>query len=192
MRGKPARGRTRVGGGGWRRSAGSRRSNCANVTLTDEAGRTVVSVPRITSEKSLLALARNHAEPGAFALENPTIALVCEKNTTNLETALAQYLKDDGTPPAPTRTPVSVRVTGGKLTLTETETGKTASIDDISAQVDVPANRAEPVTVKFTTATGKLDAQVSVGDSGSVKIVCSDLPLDAFAPLELKALLIRD
>jgi hypothetical protein len=157
-----------------------------DVILKDEAGRTVVSVPKITSEKSLFALARNRAEPGTFALENPTIALVCEKNTTTLETALAEYLKE-GTHPAPTRTPVFLRVTGGKITLTETDTGKTASIDDISAQVDVPANRAEPVTVKFTTTTGKLDAEVSIGDSGSVKVVCTALPLETFGPLLKRA-----
>jgi hypothetical protein len=158
-----------------------------DVTLTDEADRTVARVPKITSDKSLLDLVRNHTEPGAFTLENPTLALVCEPNTTNLETALAAYLKDDGTPPAPTRTPVSVRVVGGTLTLTEAETGKTTTIEDISAAVTIPADRSEPVTVKLTSATGKLDAEASVGASGSAKVICSDLPLETFGPLLKRA-----
>jgi translocation and assembly module TamB len=154
-----------------------------DVTLKDNAGRTIVNVPKITSEKTLLDLARNPAVPGGFALESPTVALVCEKNTTNLEAALAEYLKDDDTPRAPTRTPVSVRVTGATLTLSEAATGNSATVENISAQVDVPADRTSPVTAKVTAATGKLDAQVSVGASGSVNVVCSDLPLGVFAPL---------
>jgi translocation and assembly module TamB len=153
-----------------------------DVTIRDEAGRAVVSVPKVTSQKSLFALARNQSEPGEFTLEKPTIAVVCEKNTTNLETAFAEYLKDDGKPPAPTRTPVALRVTGGTLTLTDIE-GGTKSVEDINAAVSVPATRAEPITVKVTAATGKLDAELSLGDSGSGKFVSSGLPLDTFGPL---------
>src|SRR5262245_53757106 len=128
-----------------------------DVTIKDEAGRTILSVPKVTSQKSLLALLRNKAEPGEFTLERPTVAVVCEKNTTNLETAFAEYLKEEKSP-APTRTPISVRVTGGTLTLADAETGKTTTIEDIGASVNIPASRAESVTAKFTAATGQLVA----------------------------------
>ena len=157
-----------------------------DVTIKDEAGRTLVSVPKITSQKTLLELARNQAEPGEFALEAPTVAVVCEKGTTNLEAAFAEHLKGDK-PAGPTRTPVSIRVTGGTLTLTDGDTGKTASVEDIAATVTVPASRAEPVTAKLTAATGKLGAEVSLGDSGSAKVVCVGFPLDALAPLVKRA-----
>ena len=158
-----------------------------DVTIKDEAGRTVVSVSKITSQKSLLELARNQAEPGEFTIESPTIALVCEKNTTNLETAFAEYLKDDGQPHASTRTPVSVRITHGTLTLTDAETGKTTSVEDIAASVTIPANRSEPLTAKLTAATGGISMEASVGDSGSGKFVSAGLPLDTFAPLLKRA-----
>jgi hypothetical protein len=158
-----------------------------DVTLTDEAGRTVVRVPRVTSQKSLFDLARNRAEPGAFTLENPTVALVCETDTTNLEAALAEYLKDDGAPPAPARTPVALTVTGGTLTLTDPDTGRSATVEGISAAVSVPASRAEPVAVKVATATGRLDAELSLGDTGTLKLTCTDLPLETFAPLLKRA-----
>ena len=112
-----------------------------DVTIRDDAGRTLVSVAKVTSQKSLLALARNQSEPGEFTIESPTIAVVCEKNSTNLETAFAEYLKDDGKPAGPTRTPVAVRVSGGTLTLTDAETGKTTSVEDITANVSIPASR---------------------------------------------------
>ncbi len=154
-----------------------------DVTLRDEAGRTVVSVPKITTQKSLLALARNPTDPGEITLEGPTIALVCEKNVTNLETVLAEYLKDDGRPPQPTRVPVAVRVSAGQLALTDPESGKTTRVEDLAATVSVPASRSEPVTVTLTAATGGVSAEVVVGDASSAKLVSVGLPLDTFAPL---------
>ena len=125
-----------------------------DVTIKDEAGASLVSVPKVTSQKSLLALAAIQADPGEFTLEDPTVAVVCEKNTTNLETAFAEYLKDDGKPPAPTRTPVAVRVTGGTLTLTDARAGKTTSVEGITAERHHPREPSEPVTAKLTAATG--------------------------------------
>jgi hypothetical protein len=154
-----------------------------DVTVTDEAGRTVVHVPKVSSQKSLYALVRDRSAPGEFVLESPTVSVVCEKNATNLETALAEYLKDDGQPRTGPRTPVALRVTGGTLTITDAETGKTTRVEDISATVNVPVDRAEPVAVQLTAATGKLDADVQHGESGSAQLRCSGLQLDTFAPL---------
>jgi hypothetical protein len=154
-----------------------------DVTVTDEAGRTLVSIPRIRSQKALVVLARNADDPGAFVIEEATVNVVCEKGTTNLETAFAEYLKDDGQPPAPTRTPVAVRVTNATVTITDAETNKTASIEGVAATATVPASRAEPVTATVTAATGKLDAQLSIGATNSVKLVAQGFPLDTLAPL---------
>jgi translocation and assembly module TamB len=154
-----------------------------DVTIKDEAGRTLISVPKVTSQKSLLDLARNQADPGEFVLEGPTVAVVCAQNTTNLETAFAEYLKNDGKPPAPMRTPVRVRINGGTLALTDATSGKTTSVEGITANVAIPESRAEPVAAKLTAATGGLSADVSVGESGSAKLVSAGFPLDIFAPL---------
>lgn len=158
-----------------------------DVTIKDESGRTILNVPKITSQKTLLDLARNQAEPGEFTIESPTVAVVCEKNTTNIETAFAEYLKDAGKPAGPTRTPVSIRVSGGKLTLTDAESNKTTSVEDIAAHVNIPANRAEPITANLTSTTGNLNADISLGDSGSAKITSANFPLDTFAPLLKRA-----
>lgn len=152
-----------------------------DVTVTDEQGRPLVRAPRVTSHRSLLALARNRSDPGEFVVESPTIEVACENGTTNLEVALAEYLKDDGAPAA-TRTPVVLRVTGGTLALTDVEAG-TKRVEDIGVAVSVPASRSEPIAVKLTAATGRLDAEVSLGESSSAKVACAGFPLDTFAPL---------
>lgn len=154
-----------------------------DVTIKDEAGRTIASVPKITSRKSLLDLACNQAEPGDFTLENPTISLVCAKDATNLEKAFAEYLKDDGTPTSPTRTPVAIHVTGGTVTFIDADTNQSANIKGLNADVAVPANRPEPITAKITATTGNLSADISVADSSSATLKSAGFPLDTFAPI---------
>src|SRR5205085_365711 len=83
-----------------------------DVTVTDEQGRTLLAAPKVTGSKTLLALLRDRSDPGEFTVEGPTAEVVCERGSTNLEDAIANYLKDE-TPPGPTRTPVVVRGTGG-------------------------------------------------------------------------------
>lgn len=157
-----------------------------DVTIKDEAGRALATVPKITSQKSLLELIRNRAEPGEFTLESPTLAIVCEKGTTNLETAFAEYLKETK-PEAPARTPVAVRVTGGTLALTGADTGKTTSIEGIDATATVPASRAKPVAVRLTATTGALSVELSLGEAGSARLTSTDLPLESLSPLLKRA-----
>jgi hypothetical protein len=154
-----------------------------DVTVRDAQGRTLLTAPKITSSKSLLALIRNRSDLGAFAVEQPVAEVVCENGTTNLEDALATFLKDDGTPPAPTRPAVSLRVSGGTVTLRDGE--KVTRFDAVEATVGVPAARSEPVTAKVSASAGpgKLDADLTIGDGGSAKLVAAGFPLDALAPL---------
>ncbi|HEY1189225.1 MAG TPA: hypothetical protein VGE74_16350 [Gemmata sp.] len=157
-----------------------------DVTIKDEAGHTVASVPKITSQKSLAELARSQADPGTFTIENPTLTVACDKGTTNVEGTFAEYLKENPAP-APTRTPVNLKVTGGTLTIVDAATGKGASVEGIDATVTIPASRAEPVAVQLTAATGGLNVEASIGDASTAKIVSTDLALDTFAPLLKRA-----
>lgn len=153
-----------------------------DIVVKDEAGRTVASVPKVTSQKSLVSLARNPADPGAFTVENPTLTVVCEKDTTNLEGTFAEYLKESAAP-APTRTPINLKVTGGTLTITDAATGKSASVEGIDATVSVPASRSEPIAAKLTATTGNLNLDLSIGDTSTAKLVTTDVPFETFGPL---------
>lgn len=157
-----------------------------DVTIRDEEGRPVASAAKISSHKSLAALARDRTDPGTFTVAGPVLTVVCDRNTTNVEGAFAEYLKGDPSPAA-TRTPVSVAVTGGTLVITDAATGTSASIEGIDATVAVPAGRSEPVAVRVTAATGALNLEASVGATGTAKLVSADLVLDAFAPLLARA-----
>ncbi|MBX9625047.1 MAG: hypothetical protein K2X82_14665, partial [Gemmataceae bacterium] len=153
-----------------------------DVVVTDRQGRTLLSVPKVTSSKTLFALVRDRSDLGEFAVERPAAAVVCENGTTNLEDALGEYLKDDGRPPSPTRPAVVVKVNDGRLTVRDAD--RMTEAGGIAATVAVPGSRSEPITAKLTAASpGKLDAELSVGERGSAKVTAAGFPLDALAPV---------
>src|SRR5262249_15082509 len=83
-----------------------------DVTVKDRQGRAVVTIPKLTSSKSLFSLLRSRADLGEWAVERPAVEVVRENGTTNLEDVLREFLKETA-PPSPDRTRVTVRVTGG-------------------------------------------------------------------------------
>ncbi len=157
-----------------------------NVTITDEAGRTIAEVKKVTSEKSLLALARNRADLGTFTLDGAALTVVFEKGTTNVEGALVAYLKADK-PNTDARPPVAVALTNATLALTDAETNKTTRIEGVNGSVTVPAARAEPVVVSLTATTGNLKAELALGATSSAKLNADALALDTFAPVLKRA-----
>lgn len=157
-----------------------------DVTVTDEAGRALAVVPKVTSEKSLLALARNSADPGSFTVDGATVTVVFEKGTTNLEGALAGYLNADK-PTDNARAAVTVNVTNAVLALTDAETNATTRIEGVNGRASVPAARAEPVAVALTASTGNLRADLSLGATGTAKVSADALALGTLAPLLKRA-----
>lgn len=157
-----------------------------DVVVKDAQGRTLLSVPRVTSSKSLVALIRDRSDLGEFTIDRPAIDIVCEGTTTNLEDTFAAYLKDDGTPPRPTRPAVAVRVDDGALTVRDGSQTWQFTVVDVTAAV--PAARTEPVTAKLSAAIsgsppGKIEADISTGAAGRAKFAAAGFPLESLAPL---------
>jgi hypothetical protein len=174
-------GTTRVGGAslGWLSPVELR-----DVTLTDAAGRTLLTAPMLTSSKTLLQLARDRSDLGTFTIDRPTAEVVCENGTTNLERAIAKYFTG---PSSATRTAVTVRVTGGTLTLRDADRSRERTLTGVEGEVTVPAATTEPVAVKVRSETGKLDADLTVGAEIAGKLTAADFPLDVIEPFARRA-----
>ncbi len=161
------------------------------VSITDAAGRPLLAVPSITSTKSLAALLRDQADVGEFVFERPTANVVCEKLGTNLEEALAEYLKSSDEPAK--RVAVAVRVVDGTVTLHDADDGKTWTLTGVDVAAAVPASAADPVTARVKAAVagpsspGFLDADVTVGAAGKVVLKADGFPLEAAGPLVRRA-----
>lgn len=155
-----------------------------SVTLTDAQGRVVARVPKVAVGRSLVSLIRDHADLGEIVVTGPTLEVVCEKGTTNLETVLQKLLADQTPPSGTTRTPINLKVVDGTLTIRDAETSRFSEFRDVAATVAVPAARTEPVAIKVTTgAPAKVEIEASIGDASRVRVATSSFALESLAPL---------
>jgi hypothetical protein len=157
----------------------------SDVKLTDAEGRTILAAPTVRSSHSLLSLARNQADLGTFTVENPQIEIVCEKQTTNLEQALADILKDDS-PSTGERPVVAVKVTGGTLTVRDAERNQSHVVKNLDVTATIP-KASEPISVQVKgsaddATAGTLDADLTLGSSVLAKVKANGFPLDIAAP----------
>lgn len=157
-----------------------------DVVVTDAQGRTLLTVTKVVTSKSLLVLLRDRSDLGAIEVQSPVADVVAEGNTTNLEDTFAAFLKNDDTPAAPTRPAVRVRVTDGTVTLRDGSTGRGAAFAGVSAEADVPADRTTPVAVSVSaTASGGTPGTIAVrgavGPTGQVELKAAGFPLESLA-----------
>lgn len=152
-----------------------------DVVAKDAQGRVLLTAPRITSTRSLLALLTNRADLGAFTLHQPVAEVRFENGATNVEDAIANYLKDDSTPTS-SRPAVSVHVTDGTLVLHDGD--KHTQIESLDVEIGVPSSKAEPITVAMRSASpGSLDATLSLAEKSNVNVTAAAFPLEAISPV---------
>ncbi len=159
------------------------------VTVTDSNGKPAIQVAKISTSKSLLALALNHADVGLVTIDQPVVNLICEPGTTNIEQIIANFLKDDGSPVKPSRTGIVLHVVQGRINLTEAGHTHESVLELPDATITMPSSRAEPITVITSVTTpdavapGTLNAELSVGTTTTAKIKSDRLALGNLEPL---------
>ncbi len=151
-----------------------------DVTLTDADGKPILAAPTVRSSHTLLTLARNPSDLGTFTVENPKLDIVCAKDTTNLETALAKILNDP-TPSTGPRPSLAIVVTNGAVTVADRS--DSWKIEGLDATVTVP-RAGEPIRVQATGRTdgAPLDADVTIGTAIVAKVRADGFPLAMAAP----------
>jgi translocation and assembly module TamB len=155
-----------------------------DVTLRDSHGQIVATVPRITSSRTLLGFIRDRTTLGVLTLDRPSVEVVCDAKSSNIEDTFRKFLEDDGVARGPTRPALEVRVTGGTIALRDATTGAGGAFRNVDATIAIPSARAEPVAVKLTAnAPGKLDADLTLGESGRVKLVAEKCALESLSPV---------
>jgi hypothetical protein len=154
------------------------------VTVADSAGQTLLQAERVTSSRTLLALALSRSNLGTFTIERPVLEVMCEAETTNVERAFAKYLADDGTPPKAQRTGLSLKGEQGRIVLKEAGDEKT--LDPFSLALTIPESRSEPITLSLSisnTETGSLTTDCSLADESSLTITTDRFAAESLGPL---------
>jgi translocation and assembly module TamB len=160
-----------------------------DVTVTDPTGRTALRAERITSSRTLLALALDQSDHGTFTIERAVLDVVCEPGVTNIEQTIANYLIDDGTPPRPQRTGMAVKAEQGRIILREPGSERERTLEPVDLAVTVPRSRAEPITLSISagspdpTPAGTASTVWEFSDDITLTVTAERFAAESLAPL---------
>jgi hypothetical protein len=149
-----------------------------------------LDVPRATTEKTLLQLVMNTRDVGTITLHEPTLWVLTEGKTTNVEQAIAKYLEDDGSPAKPERFAIDLKVVNGTLKLSEAKTPYEQTQHTFQLGLNMPKSRTESIRLtldldgRAKPGTLKLDAQFAPANTLGVNATAFDL--SQLAPILLR------
>jgi hypothetical protein len=151
--------------------------------VRDAAGRPLLIAPRVTLSRSLAGLLLDRSDLGTVRVEGAELHVEAEGATTNLEAALAAYLRPSTgeSRPGPAGAPlpaVRVECIGAKLTVADG--GKEWAVGPADVTAVLPRDPAERVSVTVKSATPRLDLDACLardGSAGTVKLSAEGLPL---------------
>ena len=152
-----------------------------DVRMTEPSGRVAVTAPRVTTSKTLWQLAWNRDELGTFHIDNPEMVITFENGASNIEQWIANYTKDDGTPPRPERLAFAIDTTNGKATV---KGSPDTQLQNVGYSFRSPKSRAEPLEMRVTAETangGKIDTHVRLGETTAVELTAVAFPIGALA-----------
>ncbi|MGH7172213.1 MAG: hypothetical protein ACRELG_18205, partial [Gemmataceae bacterium] len=142
-----------------------------DIEVRDHQGRSLLHAPRVEGNKSLLALLCHPFDLGEFHLIQPAVHVVCSRDSTNLEAALAYWLHKSDVPSdsgfALDGIAVGAVLTQASLVLEDEDTGRKWSLDPVDLTVALPRDRHTPMrlqlnaTVADNRRAGRLSADVS-------------------------------
>ncbi|HEY7424291.1 MAG TPA: DUF748 domain-containing protein, partial [Gemmataceae bacterium] len=144
-----------------------------DIEVRDLGGRTLLRAPRVEGSKSLAALLCHPFDLGEFRFTQTALHVICCRDSTNLETALAHWLqKKEGQPDrdglALDGVAVRAAFTQTSLALEDEDTGRTWTLDPVDVSVAVPRDRRTPLrfqlnaTVADAQRTGRLGADLTI------------------------------
>ena len=154
-----------------------------NVTLAEPSGRVAVTAPKLTTTKTLWQLAFQRSDLGTFHIHEPDVTVSVENGRTNVEEWIANYTRDDGTPPKPERLAFAIEATNGKATL---KGAPDTQLRNVTFAYRSPKSRAEPMEIRIAAEAadgGKLDTTVQLGTDTGVTLTAATFPLNVLDPV---------
>ncbi len=124
----------------------------------------LLEVPEARGESSLLGLLGNAARAGHLRLREPKLTLVLREGGSNLEDAIAAYLKAEG----PQTTDVALEVTDGTVSVQEARTRRTWQIEKFQLTWNMPLDQSKPVEWKVSGVVA--DARQNGQFDGALRI----------------------
>ncbi|MBN1394577.1 MAG: hypothetical protein JW959_06110 [Pirellulales bacterium] len=164
----------------------------SGVEVKDAAGNTVLSVPSISSERSLAGMLRDWKNIGRIHVSKPKIFLELDDEGSNVEELLANYLApreaEEAAKEAPTSAVgFSLRIDDAEVTIVDRASGKNWQIRALSLELDAPRGAAGAIGAKLSAELlggekpGKLVGEARIeGGVGESAVNAANVPLAMF------------
>jgi translocation and assembly module TamB len=131
-----------------------------DIEVRDNGGRLLLRIPRLEGSKSLAALVCHPFELGEFRLTQPTVHIVCSRDSSNLETVLAYWLKKKDVPSdfgfALDGVAVRIAVVQASVVLEDEDNGRKWSLDPLDMSVSIPRDRRTPLRLEVNASAAAL------------------------------------
>lgn len=156
-----------------------------NVTITDSAGKKVITIAKIEGTKSLWNLLWNSSDLGTFRCQKPKVEIICKPKSSNLEEVFAEFLKPS-TSSGEESVAVKLELTEGSIHIQEEATSRDWSLSNLACVVQTSKKLNEPLTVDLKanvsegarSSDGSLAAKLVIGtDTGKVEVNAQGVPL---------------
>jgi translocation and assembly module TamB len=114
--------------------------NLHDIEVQDADGKSLASIPRVASDKTLFALLTSPSNLGTFRIDHPQVNLVLNEKDSNVEEAVKAWTEPDDPERPKIRKPigVSVIVDQGTVTIDDTAAGRSWQIDNLALEITVP------------------------------------------------------
>lgn len=164
-----------------------------DVVALDRQGARIAEVKTVRVEKTLVSLIRDRSDVGKINIESPIIDLVLRADGSNIEDAIAEYMKpsDDSSDSVG----CEIKITRGTVNIVDASSGETWSATELELGLALPKETATPIAVQLDTALTSADGkpgrlkgelQWQRGDASKADIGKGNLSLQAIAlPIEL-------
>ncbi len=133
------------------------------VEVKDAVGKTLLTLPSATGDRSLLKILCNYTNLGTFRLANPDVSLLLRDDGTNVEDALSKYLSS--TEKSTTQFTLAIEVVDGCATVTDQRTGLAWQVKKIAVKFGMSADAGGTTAVEVSANLP--DAQLP-GGAGSL------------------------
>ena len=159
------------------------------VEVKDAQGKSVLTLPAASGDRSLVAILCNYTNLGTFTLDRPKVSILLRDDGSNVEDVLAKYLA-----PQPTSSPMKIglalKVVDGSVSVSEQLTGQGWQVSKLEVTFDMSQGTAGPmkgeVSADLTDAKhpGNLSAGVEMASAGNkATLSAKQIPLALFRPL---------
>ena len=150
----------------------------SGVTVRNDAGDTLVTVDSVTTSKSLYGFASASSELGEIEVENPKVYLHLRPDGSNLEDAIAEYMKPSDEP-ASDLPHLQLTVKGGEVHIATSTDTQTWLIDNLNVNSEIAGQGAAVVADVSCNAqatnqpAGVLQLRLAL-DAGSKQIIANN------------------